>query len=384
MFLHNYLYRLKCIVRDKQMMFWTLLFPIVLATLFNLAFSNLSNAESFSKIKVGIVNNEEYKKDKAFISAIDSVSNSDKSAGKSNLFDIEYTSKEEAEKLLEDSKIEGYIYFDNGIKLVLKESGINQTIIKGFLDDFKQSTSTMVTIISKNPAAVQNGLLDSVSNRTDYLKEVAASNAAPDTTVNYFYSLIAMACLYGSFWGLKEVVAIQADLSPQAARVNMTPTHKLKVFMVSIFAAATVQLVEIFVLLLYLIFMLKINFGNQLGYIILTCVIGTITGVSFGTVVASIVKKGEGVKIAILIGVSMTMSFLSGMMNDKMKYIINTKIPVLGYLNPSNLITDSFYSLYYYNTHTQFFTDITLLCGFTFVFSIITYLVLRRQKYASL
>lgn len=384
MFLHNYIYRLKCIVRDKQMIFWTFLFPILLATLFNMAFSNLSSAENFSRIKIAVVNNDEYKKNTDFIKAIESVSKPDKSDGKDNLFDIKYTSQEAADKLLEDSKIDGYIYFDDGVKLVLKKSGINQTIIKGFLDDFKQTSSTMITIINKNPDSIQNGLLDSISNREDFLKEASISKSAPDTVVNYFYTLIAMACLYGSFWGLKEVVAIQANLSPQGARVNMAPTHKIKVFMTSIFAATTVQLAEIFILLAYLILILKVNFGSQLGYIALTCVIGTITGVTFGTCIASVIKKGEGVKVGILIGFTMMMSFLSGMMYDKMKYIISTNVPILGYLNPANLITDSFYSLYYYNTHSKFFIDIILLCGFTAVFSITTYLVLRRQKYASL
>lgn len=384
MFFHNYLYRLKCIVRDKQTMFWTLLFPILLATLFNMAFSNLSNAENFSKIKIGIVDNDEYKKNTYFIKAIEAVSSFNEGTGKDDLFDIKYTSKEEADKLLDDSKIEGYIYFDGGAKLVVKESGINQTIIKGFLDDFKQTASTMTTIVKKNPATVENGLLKDISNRDDYLKEVAASKSAPDTVVNYFYTLIAMACFFGSFCGVKEVTALQANLSSQGARINMAPTHKLKLFMASIFAATTVQLGVIFVLLGYLTLILKINFGNQLGYIVLTCIIGTITGVSFGTCIASIIKNGEGLKIGILIVFTNIMSFLSGMMYDKMKYIISTNVPILGYLNPVNLIADSFYSLYYYNTYTQFFTDIALLCIFSAVFIIISYLVLRRQKYASL
>jgi ABC-2 type transport system permease protein len=173
-------------------------------------------------------------------------------------------------------------------------------------------------------------------------------------------------------------------LSAQGARVNVAPTHKFTVFMASISAAATVQLAEIFILLGYMALVLKISFGGQLGYIALTCITGTITGVTFGTCITSAIKKNEGLKIGILIGLSMIMSFLSGMMYDKMKYIVSTKAPVLAYLNPANLITDCFYSLYYYNTHGQFYTDIALLCAFSAVFSAVTYLVLRRQKYASL
>lgn len=384
MFLHNYFYRLKCIARDKQFIFWSFLFPIILATLFNMAFSNLLSTEKFTQIKIGIIINDEYERNMDFIKTIDYVSSSNKSEGKNNLFDIKYTSKEEANRLLEDGKIEGYIYFDDGMKLVVNESGINQTVLKGFLDDFKQTSSTIATIINKNPAAVQNGLFDSVANRTNYLKEVAIGRSAPDTIVNYFYTIIALACLFGSFWGLKEVVAIQANLSPQGARVNIAPAHKLRLFIASMFAATTVQLVEILILLGYLTLILKINFGDQLGYLILTCVIGVITGVTFGACIASIIKKGEGFKIAILITFTNIALFLAGMNYVKIKYFISTNLPILGYLNPANLITDSFYSLYYYNTHTQFFTDIVLLCVFAVVFIIITYFVLRRQKYASL
>lgn len=384
MFFHNYLYRMKCILRDRQTVFWTLLFPIILSVLFNLSLRNISSAETFSKIKIGVVNNEEYNSNTAFKEALSSVSNSNENPDKSNLFDVKYTSKEEAEKLLKDNKIEGYLYFDNGIKLNVKKSGLNQTIIKSFLDDYKQSSATIQTIISRDPLGNHSQLMQSIGSRTDFLKEVQSSKSSPDPSVNYFYTLIAMACLYGGFMGLNEVIKIQGNLSPQGARINVAPTHKLKVFAVSVLAAATVSLSEIFILLAFLIFVLKISFGTQIGYILLTCIAGTLTGVTFGTCIASVVKAGEGVKIGLLIGLSMLMSFLSGMMYEKMKYIVNTKVPVLGYLNPANLITDCFYSLYYYNTHTQFFRDIIMLCGFTAAFSIITYLVLRRQKYASL
>ena len=88
--------------------------------------------------------------------------------------------------------------------------------------------------------------------------------------------------------------------------------------------------------------------------------------------------------MGILVGFTMTMSFLSGMMYDKMKYIVDTKVPLLGYINPVNLIADSFYSLYFYDTLTKYFINIGILCVLSLIFSGITYLVLRGQKYASL
>ncbi|MDM8311249.1 ABC transporter permease [Clostridium cadaveris] len=381
MFFHNYKYRIKCIVKDKQMMFWTLLFPIILATLFNLAFSNLSSAENFSSINIAVVKDDEHEKNTEFIEVLKSVSNGENDK---NLFNGEYTSKDMAQKLLDDNKVDGFIYFNDGIKVVVKKSGINQTILKSFVDEFKQTSSTIKTIIEKNPEIINQGTLNSLMKRSNYIKDVSISKVNPDTTVNYFYTLIAMTCFYGSFLGIKEVSAIQGNQSAQGARINTAPTNKLKVFMVSMAAATTVQLFDIGILIAYLALIIKVGFGNQLGYIILTCIIGTIAGVTFGTCIGAIIKKGEGLKIGILVGLTMIMSYFSGMMYDKMKYIVNNNMPILGYINPVNLIADSFYSLYYYDNLTKFFTNLSLLCGFSIIFSSITYLVLRRQKYASL
>ncbi|WP_373486143.1 ABC transporter permease [Acetobacterium malicum] len=375
MFLFNYRYRLKCIFRDRQLMFWTFLFPVLLATLFNLAFSNLSSSDNFLKVNVAVVQNQALDQNPAFTEAID---------GADDLFVVQYTTKAAAEALLNDNQIDGYIFFDSKLNLVVNQSDLNQTIIREFLDDFVQSSATIVTIITTNPTALDSGILAGVSSRTEYLTAVSASQSNPDPVVNYFYALIAMTCLYGGFLGVKEVVAIQADLSAVGARINLAPTNKLTVFLSSMLAATTVQLLELLILLAFLIGVLGINFGDQLGYIALTCLAGSLTGVTFGACIGSIIKKGEGLKIGILIGSTMIMSFLAGMMSADIKYLVMTRVPILGYLNPASLITDSFYALYYYNTHTQFFTNILLLCGFTLLFSTVTYLVLRRQKYASL
>lgn len=381
MFYHNFKYRIKCITRDKNMMFWTLLFPILLATLFNLSLSNISNAEDFSPVNIAIVKEGEYSKNKEFLNTINSLS---KGESDDPLFNIKYTSKAKAKDLLDNNNIDGYLYFDKDIKIIVKDKGINQTIIKSFVDEYKQTESTIKTIMKENPSTIQSVGIDNLFEKTDYIKEVSVSKTPTDESINYFYTLIAMACLYGGFLGLKEISQIQANQSPQGARVSVAPVHKLKTFMASMAAATTVQLFDISVLMAYLCFILKISFSNQIGYILLACVIGTITGVTFGIFLGIVLKKSEGIKVGILVGATMTMSFLAGMMYDKMKYIINSKMPILSYLNPVNLIADSFYSLYYYDTTTKFFINMGVLCILSVIFSGTTYLVLRRQKYASL
>ncbi len=381
MLLHIFVNRCKCLLRNKETMFWTLMFPIVLATLFGLAFNNLSSEGEFREIDIAVVDNEEYQNNQTFQSALAAVSAKD--AGEKSLFKLRLTTFEQAEDLLKNNQITGYILLDGGANLAVRESGIKETIIKEFLDDYTQKNSALSSIIKQNPEARTGLAADAMGNK-NYLKEVSPTRAEPDTTLNYYYALVAMACLFGSFWGLKEVSAVQADLSPQGARVNLAPVHKLKYFAYSLCTATLIHILSIIILLAYLSLVLKVNFGSDLLYILLASMAGSAAGVSMGAMIGALIKKGENFKSAILVCVSMTCSFLAGLMVVNMKYIVTQAVPLMAYINPANLITDAFYSLYYYDSYGRFFTNIGLLLGISLVFYLIVYLVLRRQRYASI
>ena len=47
MFWHIFRYNLKSDLRDRALVFWTLAFPLILATLFGMAFANLGQTEGF-------------------------------------------------------------------------------------------------------------------------------------------------------------------------------------------------------------------------------------------------------------------------------------------------------------------------------------------------
>jgi len=356
------------------------MFPIVLATLFKVAFSNLSSGEMFKTIDIAVVNSNYYQENKGFKGALDAVSND----GKDKLFNVTVTDEKTAEELLKNSKIEGYIYMNPEVNLVVKSQGLNQTVIKTFLDDYKGSAFTVANIISSSPNIKHDNLVKDVTTFKEYTKEISPSKGEPNTTLNYFYSLIAMACLYGGFSGLKEVTDIQGDLSKRAARVNMAPVHKMKMFIYSLSAAFLIQFMELLIVLSYLHFALNIDFGNQLSYILLLCFVGCATGISFGAMISALIKKSEGLKIGVLIGTTMTGSFLAGMMSSDIKYLVQKSIPILSYINPAALITDGFYTLYYYNNHIRFFISISILSLLSLVFCLITYFIIRRQKYASI
>lgn len=72
------------------------------------------------------------------------------------------------------------------------------------------------------------------------------------------------------------------------------------------------------------------------------------------------------------------------MMGITMKYIVDKNVPIINKLNPPSMITDGFYSLYYYDTLNRYLFNITSLLIFSGIMILISYFGLRRQKYDSI
>ena len=383
MFTHLFSYRMKCFLRDRTLIFWTMAFPLLLATLFQVVFSNISAMDSFSAIPIAVVDNEAFKANQSLQAALQAVSLAD-DKGQGALFALQETTLAEAEQLLEEGAISGYVSLEPDIRLVVKNSGINQTILKSFLDQYSQTASTIDSILQINPAALQQGLLGNLFNESSYLQETPISSSPPDATLVLFYALLAFASLNGAFWGTRIINDTQADQSLRGARVNLAPVHKLKLLGCDVLVVLVIQMAELLALVSYMTLVLNVAFGSHLGYILLTCLAGSLIGISMGTCIGALVKGGEGVKIGVVIGSTLFMSLFSGLYYPNLKHIATKAFPPAAWINPANLITDALYALYYYDTFNRFFLNIGLLFAFSGLFLLGSYLVTRRNQYASI
>ncbi len=378
---HLLQYRLKCFLKDRQMIFWTLAFPLLLATLFNLAFANLSEIGTFTAIPVAVVIDEDNPQNRALKSALETVSTQ---TGGGGLFSLFQTDDTTARQLLSANQVDGIIFADSSLHLEVQKSGLNQTVIKSFLDEYIQTSQALSQMTVLSPEIRLETLLPVVQDRRDYIAAVPVGKDQLDPAVIYFYSLMAMTALYGGFWGLRIVNENQANLSNQGARVSVAPVHKLLRLVVDIVAALTIQYAIILIVLAYIQLVLGYHFGYQLGWVVLAALVSCFMGVAYGACVGAVIPAGEGVKTGILILTTMVMSFLSGMMYHGIKYIVTTAVPVLAFLNPANLVTDAFLALYYDGASSRYFMNLAILFVFGVFFSLLAFAVLRRQRYASL
>lgn len=384
MFWNTFISKFKVNIRNRSLLFWMLVFPIILSTLFKFAFSNILKGEEFETITVAIVNNEAYENNINFKTFIEELKKQTVENSQANFLKLIETGEEGAKTLLENDAVTSYILLNPDITLVTKTTGYQQTVLKGILDEYQRTSFNLTTILSQDPTALAKGLLDGIENQNEYVVDITDTKGSQDMSVIYFYSIIGMVCMYACYLGIYEVKSTQANLSTLACRNSVAPTGKWSKFMAGILSCAVVQTIIFTILYLYMIYVLKIDFGTQFGYVAVTSIIGSLCGLFLGTFIGSVSKAGDGAKTGIAIGIIMLFSVLSGMMGTTVKYLADTYLPFLRYINPVGLITDSLYSLYYYQTHTRLWINLISLSIIGAILLVSSLLLLRRKKYASI
>ena len=378
MFGHLYKYRLKSLLRMKEDIFWCLFFPIILCTCFFAAFSGISDkTNNFHSIPTAVV----YEKENAIFKAtLDAVSKSDTQG--EEFLNVTETDGTSAKSLLKDGKVDAIIYVGDEISMTVAKSGLNQTAVQSFLDEFEQKSSLISDIVRENPDKLVSLIGNIFSSRT-YISEKKLTDSPMDEMSVYYFSLIGMAALFGGFLGSSVARQMQPNITPEGMRKSTAPVKRHTMIAAEFLAAYTLQLISMAILLFYMICILRINLGNEAGYVALTCAAGSLVGIASGIFVGSLPVK-ENVQIAIFLVYSLGSSFLSGLMVHPIKIWIEKSVPIINCINPATLIQDALYSLVIYNTHERFFTNIITLTVISVILCTLSYLMTRRKNYANL
>ena len=390
MFIHNLKYTVKILFKNKVLIFWMFAFPIILGIFFHMAFENIEKDEALQVFDIAVIDNKEYQNQTIYQETFKELSDK---KNKDQLFRIHFVNKKEAEQLLEDNEIEGYVLFNKQEpQIVIKENGMEQTILQFVMDEIKQNKKMIEDLTKKqiedeiqqgnynfNVQQIVHDILQKLNNQEVSLKDTSSSHLSY-MQIEY-YTLIAMACMYGGMLGLTAINNQLANMSAKGKRVSVSPNKKGILVLSSALGSYLVSLVGLAILLIFLKFGLNVEFGSQWLYIIILSLVGDLAGISMGIFIASVFRVSEQAKTGINIAISMFFSVLSGMMGVTLKYVIDKNIPIVNLINPNNLITDGFYALYYYNTFNRYIRDICCLGVFIIVCLFISFRALRREQY---
>lgn len=335
--------------RDISFTFWGLLYPIILAGFFYTAFSGITNPE-IEVLSVGIAKENPMS---YILSSID-------------ILNVVEISEEDISKKLEDEEIDAYVRED--LSLVVDKAGLNQTIIKGIVDEINQTISL-------------NEPMEAFDFTADYVK---GKNQEANSILIIFYSLIAMVSTYGVFPGIETVNLSQANLSNIGARINITPIKKSTLLTSGVIVGLTINLLSNLLLLLFLQYVLKLDLVRNIWYSSIFIFLGNLFGISLGIFIGSSNKKSPGVKTMISIMATMFLSFLSGLMSPDIKVLIDKNIPILSKMNPIAIVTNSLYRINLLGSTDNLGEGMILLIAYSLLLMGISYLFLRRSQYDSI
>ena len=383
MFYHNFKYTLKVLLRNKGLLFWTFAFPILLGLLFNMAFKDIESKEAFDVIDIAIVENAYFENDLVFKESFKALSSDDSN----KIFDVIYTDLENAKKLLEEEKITGYLTLTGtGVNITVTSSGTEETILRYVTEEIESEKEIIYSFLTSEKEEGNNNFAEEISkimaNTDAKINDVSNKNLG--YTMIEYYTLIAMAALYGGTISMNATNYKLANMNPVGKRTAISPVSKRKMILGSLLASYIVQLIGLSLLFIFTIFVMKVDYGDNLPLVILLGLVGSLAGLSLGIMISSLFKTNENNKDGILISVTMFWCFLSGMMGITMKYVVDKYVPILNKINPASMMTDGLYALYYYETKERYFFDIISLLVFSFIMIIISYRSLRRQKYDSI
>lgn len=375
----HFWYRIKMMLRTRSAIFWAILFPVFLGMVFYFMFGNIGKVEQFSEVPVGVIEEEE---NDMFVKMLQEVEVEEDL----NMFEVkEYESKEKAEQALQKETIRGYIIVEkNDFSLVVKESDIYSSLIKTFLDQYKQNNKLIEDVALEHPEQVGELVMKLYSDEGIGTEEIALKGQDKDPYTQYFYALLAMACLIASMVGMENGIRIQADLSGVGARRNVAPTRKMKQVMVDFMASLLLYCILMTGVLAIIVFGFKQDFGSNTGLILLGTWTGSFVGLAAGNMIAVVLKGSQTKKEGINVAFFMTSSFLGGLQWGDITYILEKNCPFINRINPATLMVNAFKSLAVFGDYRQYAVNLVTLLLIGILFLTISILKLRRTKYASI
>ncbi|UTC75263.1 ABC transporter permease [Treponema sp. OMZ 792] len=330
-------------------MFWTLIYPILLSSLFFAVFSAVDNYDR-GKIEIGIEKNNPIYMPLQF----------------TGMFNATIIDESDANEMLRTKKIKAFVESDQSLRL--SEDGLSQTITKTVIDQIKQIKALDIPI-------------NSLEHGKNYIE---SKNEKMSLTIILFYSLLAMVSIYTMFGSLDIAVKIQGNISKLGARICTTPIKRFYSYLAGIVFYIIFNLTANLIYISFVLFVLKIPFITDFRLTLLLLVYANVFGAVVGLFIGSMSIGDVQSKSMVCVFTSLFLAFLSGLMGPEVKVSLENAIPILGTLNPIAIFTTNLYNINIlgeYNAISEFFIVYTI--GII-IFLSLSFINSRKVQYDSL
>ena len=426
---------------------WTLIFPIVLATVFNFMFEPMRSTGSVEAVKVAVVADDAWE-DSPFSQIVDTLSEADEPL----LAVHPVATEQEARELIAEGSVAGAYIVDaagnegnaeqsgsdeldavdaagpadaagaasgsgtaagssdvstvtssagstGAPRIILAPAGsgtgsdasydVNRAILESVVTSYLQSEALIEELATHDPVAlsdpttIENALGLSVS-----VREVSLTHAQPDSMVRFYYALLGMASIFAAQLAGESVWHLQPTSSAAGARRAVSGTSRMRLLIPTIGACWTVSTTFLVIAFGYICLTAHIDFSGREGLCLVGIAASSLLSCGIGALVGALPgRMGSDSRRGILTALTCLLSLFAGLYGEPTMELADTVahvFPAATWLNPVCLIRDLFYTVYYYDTLVPFSLRLAACAGIAAVLLAVSAACMRRSAHEHL
>lgn len=426
---------------------WTLIFPIVLATVFNFMFEPMRSTGSVEAVKVAVVADDAWE-DSPFSQVVDTLSEADEPL----LAVHPVATEQEARELIAEGSVAGAYIVDaagnegnaeqsgsdeldavdaagpadaagaasgsgtaagssdvststssagstGAPRIILAPAGsgtgsdasydVNRAILESVATSYLQSEALIEELATHDPVAlsdpttIENALGLSVS-----VREVSLTHAQPDSMVRFYYALLGMASIFAAQLAGESVWHLQPTSSAAGARRTVSSTSRMRLLIPTIGACWAVSTTFLAIAFGYICLTAHIDFSGREGLCLVGIAAASLLSCGIGALVGALPgRMGSDSRRGILMALTCLLSLFAGLYGEPTMELADTiaqALPAATWLNPVCLIRDLFYTVYYYDTLVPFSLRLAACAGIAAVLLAVSAACMRRSAHEHL
>lgn len=369
-------YNLLQFFRDREVMFFSLMMPMIMGTIFFFAIGPALFAdEETGTIPVAIVEQGPTTAlNQSFLELAHHLEAEER-------FALTFLNYEGAIGLMHAEQVVGVVVLGETIELVIQNAGVQQNILESIVNEFTINAATIENIAGLRPEYMAEALaaFDSYTTVNRSVRDIPVN-----AMTNFFFLILAMGSFSSSIRGLKMGCELQAHTSNTAARLSVAPTKKVILIIENLITAVVMQTMASILTILFYVFILGINFGTEWGLIIVACLAGSFASIAFGLFFSVAVPGTIDTKGGFLAIFTYASMFAGGIFGVQLRNLVRTSFPLLDRINMMAIISDTFLTLVLHEDLSRFIYQLTILVGIGIVCSIAGAVILRRKSYANI
>lgn len=426
---------------------WTLIFPIVLATVFNFMFEPMRSTGSVEAVDVAVVADDAWE-DSPFSQVVDTLSEADEPL----LAVHPVATEQEARELIAEGSVAGAYIVDavgnegnaeqsgsdeldavdaagpadaagaasgsgtaagssdvststssagstGAPRIILAPAGsgtgsdasydVNRAILESVATSYLQSEALIEELATHDPVAlsdpttIENALGLSVS-----VREVSLTHAQPDSMVRFYYALLGMASIFAAQLAGESVWHLQPTSSAAGARRTVSSTSRMRLLIPTIGACWAVSTTFLAIAFGYICLTARIDFSGREGLCLVGIAAASLLSCGIGALVGALPgRMGSDSRRGVLTALTCLLSLFAGLYGEPTMELADTiaqALPAATWLNPVCLIRDLFYTVYYYDTLVPFALRLSACAGIAAVLLAVSAACMRRSAHEHL